>query len=119
MDFEIAVIGVGLARQQALDLAARCLLVQRRQQLLGIGDDRRVALRLAEFDQLDRLVKVALDAAVALDRLVEPVALAQDLLRLVRIVPQFRVLGPVVQLGETPVRGVPVKDASSAAPTTF
>ena len=39
--------------------------------------------------------------------------------RLVRVVPEPRVLGPVVQLGETPVRGVPVKDASSAAPTTF
>jgi hypothetical protein len=93
--------------------------VQCRQQLLGVGNDGLVALRLAEFDQLDRFGKVALDAVIALDRLVEPVALAQDLLRFVRVVPQFRVLGPVVQLGETPVRGVPVKDASSAAPTTF
>ena len=92
--------------------------MQRFEQFLGVGDDGLVALGFAEFDQFDRFGEVALDAAVAVDRLVEPVALAQDLLRLVRVVPEFRVLGPVVQLGETPVRDVPVKDASSAASTT-
>jgi hypothetical protein len=89
------------------------------EQHFGVGDDGVIALRLAQFDQLDRVAKVALDAVVAVNSLVEPVALAQDLLRLVRVVPEFRVLGPVVQLGETPVRDVPVKDASSAAPTTW
>ena len=118
MHFEITVIGVGLARQQALDLAALRLLVQRPQQLLGVGDDRLVALGLAEFDQLDGLGHVALDAAVALNGLFQPCALAQYLLRLGGVVPEFGVLGPVVQLGQTPVREVPVKDASSAAPTT-
>jgi len=93
--------------------------VQRLKQLLGVGDDALVALRLAEFDQFDRFGEVALDAAVTVDGFLEPVALAQDLLRPVRIVPEFRVLGTVVQLGETPVRDVPVKDASSAAPTTL
>jgi hypothetical protein len=119
MHFEIAVVGVSLARQQALDLAALRLLVQGGQQFLRVGDDGRVALRIAQLDQLDRIAEVALDAAVAVNGLFEAGALAQDLLRLVRVVPQFRVLGPVVQLGETPVRGVPVKDASSAAPTTL
>ena len=118
MHFEIAVIGVGLARQQALDLAPLRLLAQPVERRLGVGDDRLVALGLAELDQLDRVVDLALDAAIAVDRLFEPGALAQQLLRRGRVVPQLRVLGLGVQLGETPVRGVPVKDASSAAPTT-
>jgi hypothetical protein len=93
--------------------------VQGLQQLFGVRNDRLIALGLAEFDQLDGFGEVALDAVVALNGLFEPVALAQDLLRLVRIVPELRVLGLVVQFGETPVRDVPVKDASSAAPTTL
>jgi hypothetical protein len=117
MHFEIAVVGIGLAGQEALDLAALRLLVQSFEQFLGIGDDGLVALFLAEFDQLDRFGEVALDAAVAVDGFLKPVALAQDFLRLLRIVPEFLVLGTVVQLGETPVRDVPVKDASSAAQT--
>ena len=87
MDFEIAVVAVGLARQQALDLAALRLRMQLFEARLGIGDDRGVALRFAEPDQLRRLVDLALDAAVALDRPFQPRALAQNLLRRGGIVP--------------------------------
>jgi hypothetical protein len=118
MDLQIAVVGVRLARQQALDLAAPRLLAQRIEQPLGVVDDRLVPVGIAEADQLDRLVDLALDPFVAVDRPVEPGALAQDLLRLARVVPELRVLRPGVQLGEAPDRDVPVKDASSAAPTT-
>jgi hypothetical protein len=95
------------------------LLAQGVEQLLGVGDDRRVALGVAERDQLDRLIDIVLDALVAVDRAFEPGALAQDRLRGGRIVPQLRVFGLGVQLGQAAVGDVPVKDASSAAPTTF
>ena len=77
-----------------LSSSRRCRLgVQLFERRLGLGDDRRVALGLAELDQLERFVDLALDPPVAVDRLVEPGALAQQLLRRGRIVPQLRVLG--------------------------
>src|SRR6185436_10601964 len=65
-----------------------------------------------------RVIDFALDAAIALDGAFEAGALAHQALRRVGVVPEFRVLGLGVQLGEAPGCGVPVKDASSAAPTT-
>ena len=43
-------------------------------------------------------------------------ALAHDLLRAFGVVPEARVLDETVQLGEPLLRGIPVKDASSAGP---
>ena len=79
----------------------------------------RLAFGFAECNQFERFVDLALDAPVAGDRLVEPGALAQQLLRGGRVIPQPRVFGLGVQLSQTPGRGIPVKDASSAAPATF
>jgi len=45
-------------------------------------------------------------------------ALAHDLLGLVRIVPDGRVLGEAVQLVEAQERLLPVKETSSAVPST-
>jgi hypothetical protein len=118
MDLEIAIVGVGLARQQAFELAPRRLGTQSPERRLGLGDDAGFALGFAELDQLDRFADLALDPPVAGDRLVEPGALAQQLLRPFGIVPQAWILGLRVQLGETSGRGLPVKDASSAGPTT-
>jgi len=119
MHFQIAVVAVGLTRQQAFDLASLRLLMQRREARFGLRDDRPVALGFAQFDQLDRFGDVALNAVVALNGFFEPVALAQYLLRLGGVVPQLRVFRLGVQLGQAAVGDVPVKDASSAAPTTF
>ena len=118
MDFEIAVIGVGLACQQAFEFASGCFGPQLVERRLGLGDDRVLAFALAQLDQLARFVDLALDAPVATDRLVEPGTLAQQFLGCLRVVPEVRVLGLRVQLGKAPGRGVPVKDASSAAPAT-
>jgi hypothetical protein len=85
---------------------------------LGFGDDRIVALGLAEPDQLDRVIDLTLDAAIALDRPLEAGALAQDLLRLGRVIPELGIFRLGVQLGEAPVGNLPVKDASLAASTT-
>ncbi len=87
MHFEIAVVAVGLARQQAFDLAPLRLVVQLFELGFGLRDDIGVALGFAETDQLDRLVDLALDAAIAFDRPFEPGALAQHLLRFARVIP--------------------------------
>ena len=119
MNLEIAIVGVGLARQQAFEFAPGRLGAQPFERCLGLGDDAGLALGFAKLDQLERLLDLALDPAVAADRLVEPGALTQQLLRARGILPQAGVLGLRIQLGETAGRGLPVKDASSAAPTTF
>jgi hypothetical protein len=119
MDFEVAIVGVGLARQQALDLAFARFFAQLFEVLFGFRDDPRVALGIAELDQLDRVIDLALDPTVAVDRAIEAGALAQQRLRRGRVVPQLWVFRLGVQLRQVPVGRLPVKDASSAAPTTF
>jgi len=119
MHFEIAVVAVGLARQQAFELASCRLGAQLLQRRLGLGDDCRLAFGFAQLDQLAGFVDLTLDPPVAVDRLVKAGAFAQQLLGIRRIVPQARILDLRVQLGEPPGRGLPVKDASSAAPATF
>jgi len=104
VDFKIAVIAVGFARQQAFQLAAGRLGAQLFECALGLRDDIRVTLGLAQFDQFQRLVDLALDP---------------QLLRGPGVVPQAWVLDLVVQLGEAPGCRIPVKDASSAVPATF
>jgi hypothetical protein len=118
VDLEIAVVGVGLARQQALELASSRLGAQPLERSLSLSYDCGFALGLTQLDQLEGFVDLALDPSIAADRLVEPGTLAQQLLRRLRVVPQARVLGPRGQLGEPAGRGLPVKDASSAAPAT-
>jgi hypothetical protein len=87
MDLEIAVVAVGLARQQTFQLAPRRRGAQPFERRLGLGDDGGFAFRLAERDQLDRLAELALDPPAAADRLIEPGPLSQQLLRRRRIVP--------------------------------
>ena len=119
MHFEIAVVGVGLAGQQAFQLTPGCFRAQSFERRLGVGDDRRVTLGFTQLDQLEGVGDLPLDPAIAADRLVELGALAQQRLGRRGIVPQTRVFNLGVQLGEAPCCGVPVKDASSAAPATF
>jgi hypothetical protein len=116
--FEIAVIAVGFAGKQALELAARRFGAQSVERRFGIDDDGGFAFLLTQFDQLESFADLALDPPVAADRLVELGALAQQLLSRGGIVPQPRVFGLSVQLGKAPGCDIPVKDASSAAPTT-
>ena len=90
------------------------ILREGRERLLGIGDDRLVALGLAELDQLDIVGELLLDLPDGADIVVELLALAHHLLRAVGIVPELRVFGGGVQLLEADRGTVPVKDASSA-----
>jgi hypothetical protein len=61
------------------------------------------------------VVEFTLDAAERVELVVERIALAHDPLRTQLIAPQRGILGFLVQLGETALRGIDVKDASSAA----
>ena len=119
MHFEIAVIGVGLAGEQALELAPRRFRAQLFERRFGVRDDGRLALGLPHLDQLEGVGNLPLDPAITVDRLVQLGALAQQLLCRRGIIPQPRILGLSIQLGEAAVCSLPVKDASSAAPTTY
>ena len=118
MHFEIAVVGVGLAGKQALEFAPGGFDAQLFERRFGVGDNCRLAFGFAQLDQLERIGDLALDPPIAGDRLVQPGALSQQSLRRGRIIPQVRIFDLGVQFGETASRGLPVKDASSAAPAT-
>ena len=59
MDLDIGVVGVGLAGEQRLDLALMRLGPELLQRRLGFGDDARIALLLAERNELDIVVELA------------------------------------------------------------
>ena len=119
MHLEIGVVAVRLAREQALELALAGLLSEPLEGGLGLREDRLVILGLRELDQPQRVLELALDLAVTLYAALEARALAQQGLRRCGLLPEVRVLDQGIELGEAPDRLVPVKDASSAAPTTF
>jgi hypothetical protein len=87
MDFEIAIVAVGLARQQAFKLAPGRLGAQLFERGLGLGDDLRLALGFPKLDQFKGVVDLALDPPIAAYCLIEPGALAQQLLRSGLVIP--------------------------------
>jgi len=50
--------------------------------------------------------------------ILERVTLLHDLGRALRVVPEFRIFGDLVQFGKTSIGSIEVKDASSAARPT-
>jgi hypothetical protein len=119
VDFEIAVVAVGLAREQAFELALGSLVAQFFERRLGFLDDALVAFGLAQLDELDRVAIILLDALVAADQVLEAGALAGYFLRRLGIIPESRVFDLGVQFGKAPVRDIPVKDASAARRAIF
>src|SRR5262249_49482443 len=103
----------------ALELALLHLATQALERLLRLIEHRLIALGLGELGEPHRVLDLALDAEIAVDAFIEPRALPHQGLRASRIVPELGVLDQRVELGEPPRRVVPVKDASSAAPTTI
>ncbi|MBO3704765.1 MAG: hypothetical protein J5W83_19930, partial [Candidatus Accumulibacter sp.] len=67
------------------------------------------------FQHLHVLGEGAVEGVELADAPLEPGALAHDRLRLLRALPEIRVLCAGVQLGEAGRGGVVVKDASAAA----
>ena len=61
MHLDIAVVGVGLAGKQRLELTPFALGLERSQRRDSFGFDGLVALRLGKVDKRRRVVEVALD----------------------------------------------------------
>ena len=118
MDLDIAVVGVGLAREQRLELPAIDLGLELPERLLGLGDDARILLGLAEADHGDLVVELLVDAGDGGELAFERGALLHHALRALLVAPEARILGLAVELGQADARLVNVKDASSAARPT-
>ena len=118
VDFEIGVVGVGLAGEQRLELAPLALGLQRLQRCEALRLGRCIALGLAEFDECRRVVEFALDLCERAEPVLQHRPLAHELLAGFRVVPEAGLFGFRVQFGQTPPRRVDVKDASSAARRT-
>ena len=114
MDFEIGVVGVGLARQQRFELAPRGFGLEPLERAFGFGDDALILLGLAEFDHADVIVELALDPADGVELVLERVALLHHALGACGVVPEVGVFGLRVQFGEARLGCIEVKDASSA-----
>ena len=99
MHFEVGVVGVGLARQQRLELAALAFALERLELGEALRLRFRVAFHLAELDQRRGVGKVALDLGERAEAVLQQGALAHQLLRGVGIAPQPRVFRLGVELG--------------------
>ena len=118
MDFQITVIAVGLAREQAFQLALGRYPGQGLQRLFGLGLHIRVAFLGGKFQQFAGIRKFAFHPAKTIYGGFQPGALAHDFLGPDLVVPQVGVFGQGVQFGQSFFRRAEVKDASSAIPVT-
>jgi hypothetical protein len=114
VDLEEAVVGVGLARQQALELEPAEPVPELAQRGLRLGHDLGIALLLGQLGQRLGIGEFLLQLALPVDGGREARALAHDALRALPVIPQFRVGRRLAQLIQACERAVPVKDASSA-----
>ena len=118
MDLDIGVEAIGFAGQEGLDLAARSFLLDGANAILAFQNGILVAFHLAELDQRDGIVQMLRELPDRSHGLFEGAAFTHDLLRRLRIVPEVGVLGSRIQLRESFLDGIPVKDASSAVRST-
>ena len=118
MDFEIAVVGVGLAGEQRFQFAPRHFRLQALERGFRLGDGLVVLFGLAQLDHGELVVELLLDAADGVELVLQRVALAHHALAARLVVPESGVFGLFVQFGEAACRGIDVKDASSAAAPT-
>jgi hypothetical protein len=80
----------------------------------SIGNHRLVVLGFGHLDETDGIIELVFHGAVSGDGAFQPVALAHEILRGLRVIPELRRFGLRVQLVEATDGFVPVKDASSA-----
>ena len=109
-----AVVAVGLAGQQRLELEAGEPVPERRQRRLGLGGAVGVVLLLGELGERQAVLELVLEPVLALDRAGQAGALAHQRLGALGLVPELGLLDLGVQLLKASLGGVPVKDASSA-----
>jgi len=116
VDLDEGVVAVGLAGQQAFDLAALGLRRHRLQGGHGVRHHGGVAVALGQLDQLHAVGDLNLQLADGVDAGGDAGAFAHEDLRRFGIAPERRVLGAVVQLLKAGEGDIPVKDASLAGP---
>jgi hypothetical protein len=112
VDFHEGVVAVRLAGEQRLQFGAAGAFpdaFELRSRLLEAG---LVALLIGQLGVAHGVGQVAFQALHGLHRGGQARALAAHRLRLVRLIPQRRVLDPGVQFIEFSKRDIPVKDAS-------
>lgn len=114
MDFEIGIVGVGLARQQGLDLAGLCFAAHRTDRGFRLRHDTLVAFFLTKLDQADIVFQRLGETLDRRDAILETLAFAHQLLRFQRFVPEACVLGANIEVFKPLYGLIPVKDASSA-----
>ena len=112
VDLDIAVVGVGLARQQRRDLVALGLVGEIAQCLHAVVDQPVVAFKLRHLDQFDRVLEVGFDLARRRDGFLQSATLAHHFLRRLGIVPQRRILDLVIKLRQPPVGLVPIEESA-------
>ena len=114
MDFEIGIVLIGFAREQGLDLAACGFGLKGSDRLFGIGNDGRIAFRLAHLDQHNGVIKVGFETPDRRETIFKLGPLAHEFLRVLRIVPEFGAFDECVEFAQSACGGIDVKDASSA-----
>ena len=95
MDLEVGIVGIGLAREQRLELAPRHLGLELPERVFGVADRLAVLLGFAQLDHGELVVELLLDAADGGELILERGALLHQLLRALLIVPErgvFRLL---------------------------
>ena len=93
MDFDIGVVGVGLARKQRLELAALAFGFQRPEGRDPLGFGGFIAFGLAELDQRRRIVEIALDLGERAQPVLQHRALAHHLFGGLGIGPEVGIFG--------------------------
>ncbi len=112
VDLDVAVVAVGLARQQRFQLGAGGPLLQARQLLAHLFKGRLVALGVGKLGELQGVGELGLQLVDRLHLGGQAVALAHQGLGVVRTIPQGGILRARVQLIELPKGRFPVKVAS-------
>ena len=118
VDFQVTVVGVGLARQQGLQFRPGGPRLELLQGALGLAGDIGVVLGLGHFQEFQVIGELAFEGIDLVQARFQVRALAHHRLGVFGIVPQVGVFGPGVQVVEAVLRGVVVKGASSAVPAT-
>ncbi len=118
MHLDIGVVGVGLAREQSLDLTPLRFLQKRLHGVDAFLFRGGVIFHLAEFDEGYGVFQFAFELTDGAEPVLQLGALAHDFLRLFGVIPQVGVFDLGVEFGEATRGGLDVKDASSAVPWT-
>ncbi len=119
VNFDICFVGVGFAGQKCHHTLTPCLGTGERERGFSLCNNLVVTFSLTHLDQFQIIVERGFEREVGLDGFIKLCSLAHQGLRLLRVVPNARVLRFCVQFIHSFLGAIPVKDASSARPTSL